>query len=154
MALPSVGSAAPDFSLPDQDGKEHHLSAYRGQWVILYFYPKDDTPGCTVEACEFRDQYQKLKKAGVIVFGISADPVKSHEKFAAKFSLPFPLLADENKEAVKAYGVWGKKKFMGREFMGILRTTFLISPDGRIANVYEKVKAEGHAEDVMRDIPF
>ena len=128
---------APEFSLPDQDGKEHKLGDYQGQFVVLYFYPKDDTPGCTKEACSFRDDYATLMRAKVAVLGVSADSIKSHKKFAEKYALPFTLLADEEKKVVELYGVWRKKKFMGREYLGIVRTTFLIDPDGEIARIYE-----------------
>lgn len=130
----------------------HTLKEYRGKWVVLYFYPKDDTPGCTVEACQFRDNFPKFKRSKAVVLGVSVDPVKKHAKFAAKYELPFTLLADEEKEVVNLYGVWAKKKFMGREYMGILRTSFLINPQGKIAKVYESVKPETHAEEVLADI--
>ena len=145
------GDPAPDFTLPDQDGKLHSLAANRGRWTVVYFYPKDDTPGCTIEACGFRDAWAKYKREKIQVWGISADSVAKHAKFIAKFELPFTLLADEDKEVVKKYGVWGKKKFMGREFMGINRVTFLIDPKGQIAKVYEKVKPEDHAEEILAD---
>jgi peroxiredoxin Q/BCP len=148
----SVGKKAPLWTLPDQSGTEHALKDYKGQWVVLYFYPKDDTPGCTKEACSFRDNLPKFKKTKAMVFGVSADPVKKHAKFVEKFSLSFPLLADEDKKVVEAYGVWAKKKFMGREYMGILRTTFLIDPEGKIAKIYESVKPETHAEEVLADL--
>ncbi len=143
---------APDFSLPDQNGALHTLSKYKGQWVLLYFYPKDDTPGCTKEACAIRDNFLAFKKLKVQIFGISVDSVKRHEKFAAKYELPFTLLADEKKEVVEQYGVWAKKKFMGREYMGIVRTSFLINPQGKIAKIYENVKPEIHAEEVLADL--
>lgn len=152
MSLPSVGSPAPAFSLSDQDGKTHTLKDCTGKWVVLYFYPKDDTPGCTVEACEFRDSIAEYKKAGVVVLGVSKDDEESHGKFAEKFRLPFPLLADTGKEAVNAYGVWVMKMMYGKQSMGIRRTTFLIDPKGNIAKVYENVKPEGHAAEILRDI--
>ncbi|HEX2792354.1 MAG TPA: thioredoxin-dependent thiol peroxidase [Candidatus Paceibacterota bacterium] len=152
MALPTVGSIAPGFTLPDQDGASHRLADYRGAPVLLYFYPKDDTPGCTTQACGIRDAFPDFKKTGVTVFGISTDSVKSHKKFAEKYGLTFPLLADEGKEAVGAYGVWGRKKFMGREYDGILRTSFLIAADGTIAKVYENVKPAAHAAEVLEDV--
>ena len=145
------GDPAPDFTLPDQNGKLHSLAANRGRWTVVYFYPKDDTPGCTIEACGFRDAWATFKREKIQVWGISADSVAKHAKFATKFELPFTLLADEDKEVVKKYGVWGKKKFMGREFMGINRVTFLIDPKGQIAKVYEKVKPENHAEEILAD---
>ncbi|MBI1908290.1 thioredoxin-dependent thiol peroxidase [Candidatus Uhrbacteria bacterium] len=147
-----AGEAAPDFSLPDQEGKAHALSAYRGQWVLLYFYPKDDTPGCTTEACGLRDVYPDFERLGIQVFGISTDSVKSHGKFVQKYELPFTLLADEEKTVVNAYGVWGKKKFMGREYMGTARISFLIDPQGAIAKVYGEVKPAAHAVEVLADM--
>jgi peroxiredoxin Q/BCP len=141
-----------DFSLTDQNGKVHKLSSYRGSWVLLYFYPKDDTPGCTKEACGFRDSLNELKKHNLVVLGVSADSVTSHQKFAQKYNLNFPLLADEKKEVIKAYGAWGKKKFMGKEFEGILRVSFLINPEGDIVKKYDKVKPEIHAGEVLEDI--
>ena len=147
-----VGSLAPDINLPDQDGKTTKLSALRGKWVLVYFYPRDDTPGCTIEACGLRDAHAPYAKLGIDVLGISADSVKSHKKFANKFKLPFTLLADEDKSAINAYGTWGRKKFMGREFDGILRQSFLVDPKGKIAKIYPKVKPEGHAEEVMADV--
>lgn len=150
--MPKVGELAPDFSLPDQDGTIHTLSAYRGRFVLLYFYPKDDTPGCTKEACALRDADPDFSKLDGVVLGVSADSVKSHKKFAEKYELKFPLLADENKAVVNAYGVWGLKKFMGREYEGIFRNSFLIGPDGTIKKVYEKVKPELHAQEVLEDL--
>ena len=147
-----VGKMAPDFTLPDQTGKERKLSDYKGRWVLLYFYPKDDTPGCTKEACAIRDTYAEFKKVKAVVLGVSTDSVTSHAKFAKKFNLPFTLLADEEKKVAKAYGVWGKKKFMGREYMGTHRTSFLIDPQGMIAKVYVEVKPEMHAEEVLKDL--
>jgi peroxiredoxin Q/BCP len=141
-----------DFSLPDQNGKVHKLSSYKGNWVLLYFYPKDDTPGCTKEACGFRDSLNELKKHNVVVLGVSADSVSSHQKFSQKYHLNFPLLSDEKKEVIKAYGAFGKKKFMGREFEGILRISFLINPQGEVVKKYDKVKPEIHAKEVLEDI--
>ena len=149
---PQVGEQAPDFELLDQKGKLHSLSAYAGGWVLLYFYPKDDTPGCTKEACMIRDYFPDFKKLKVNVLGVSVDSVRSHGKFAEKYQLPFTLLADEKKEVVRKYGVWGKKKFMGREYEGTLRTSFLIDPQGKIAKIYEDVKPEIHAEEVIKDL--
>ena len=148
----SVGSPAPDFTLPDQEGKEHTLSGYQGTWVLVYFYPKDDTPGCTAEACAIRDADPDLSSLGAVVLGISADSVKSHKKFADKYGLAFPLLSDEAHSVIDAYGVWGKKKFMGREYEGILRTSFLIDPTGIVQKVYENVKPEVHAAEVLEDL--
>lgn len=147
MASPKVGDKAPDFKSINQAGEERKLSALKGGTVVLYFYPKDDTPGCTVEACEFRDGYAQLKKKAVL-FGVSPDSAKSHTKFIEKFKLPFDLLADEDKAIAKAYGVWVKKSMYGREYMGVARTTFVIK-DGKIAHVFEKVKPQGHFEEVL-----
>ena len=152
MKLPEAGKKAPEFTLPDQDGTEHSLAEYKGKWVLLYFYPKDDTPGCTIEACTIRDQFKDFKKIGAVVIGVSTDSVKSHKKFADAYQLPFTLLADEHKEVVGRYGVFGEKKFMGRTYMGIMRTSFLIDPKGKIAKVYEKVKPPAHAAEVIADL--
>jgi thioredoxin-dependent peroxiredoxin len=143
---------APDFELQDQDGKTHTLAMYLGKKVLIYFYPKDDTPGCTTEACNFRDNYQDLSDVGLVVLGISKDTVKSHKKFAEKFSLPFPLLADVDTTVCQTYGVWGKKKFMGREYMGITRSSFLIDEKGKMAKKYEDVQPKVHTQDVMSDV--
>ncbi|MBP9695150.1 MAG: thioredoxin-dependent thiol peroxidase [Candidatus Magasanikbacteria bacterium] len=143
---------APDFELLDQSGISHQLSDYLGQWVLLYFYPKDDTPGCTTEACDLRDQFSEVKKYNTIILGVSADSVKSHEKFATKYKLPFSILADEEKKVVKLYDVWAPKKFMGREFLGINRVSFLIDPKGIIVKVYDPVKASEHASEVLSDL--
>ena len=147
-----IGDLAPTFSAPDQVGKMHTLKDQKGKWVLLYFYPKDDTPGCTVEACTIRDNWPAFKKIGIKVFGVSADSVKSHKKFEEKFELPFTLLADEDKKIITAYGVWQKKKFMGREYMGIVRSSFLIDGKGKIAKIYESVKPKEHAEEVLGDV--
>ncbi len=147
-----VGQAAPEFTLPDQDGKEHSLKEYRGAWVLLYFYPKDDTPGCTKEACTLRDDFPDFGTFKARVIGVSVDSVASHKKFAEKYSLPFTLLSDEKKEVVGQYGVWGKKQFMGREYMGTMRTSFLINPEGMIFKIYENVKPETHAAEVLQDL--
>lgn len=148
----NVGDMAPDFTLSDQDGKNRTLSDHRGQWVLIYFYPKDDTPGCTVEACGLRDNLPKFKELDAIVLGISKDSVKSHAKFIKKFGLPFTLLSDEGLEVVKAYGVYGPKKFMGRDFMGVNRESFLIDPKGKVAKHYVKVQPEEHPEEVLNDL--
>ena len=150
--VPAVGTLAPDFTLPDQNGKPWRLQEMRGRWVVLYFYPKDDTPGCTTEACNFRDGYKEFKKMGLVILGVSKDGVKSHKKFAEKFKLPFPLLADTEHEVAEKYGVWKLKKFMGREYMGMERSSFLIDEEGKIAKVYETVKPDNHAEDVKGDV--
>ncbi len=150
--LPRIGSLAPDFTLPDQNGTPHTLSDSRGKRALIYFYPKDDTPGCTKQACLLADAFPDFSKLDVTVFGISTDSIKSHKKFADKYHLPFTLLSDEKKEAVNAYGVWGLKKMMGREYEGTKRTSFLIAPDGTIERVYEDVKPEVHAANVLADI--
>lgn len=126
----------------------HKLSDYQGGWLVLYFYPKDDTPGCTKEACSFRDEQATLKKLGAVVLGVSADDTKSHAKFAEKFNLNFPLLADPSAEMIKSYGAWGKKNLYGKEYEGVLRQTFIVDPKGDVARVWEKVKPEDHALDV------
>lgn len=143
---------APNFSLQDQDGVVHTLSQYKGSWVLVYFYPKDDTPGCTKEACAIGTNFPAFEKLKVKVLGISTDSVKSHKKFAEKYKLPFTLLADTEKKVVNDYGVWGKKKFMGREYMGTKRMSFLVDPKGKIAKIYETVKPEEHAEEVLKDL--
>jgi thioredoxin-dependent peroxiredoxin len=145
----SANQPAPEFSLQDENGVVHNLSDYRGKAVVLYFYPKDDTPGCTVEACNFRDEYHIYAEAGVPILGVSPDSPKSHAKFKQKFNLPFTLLADEDHQVALAYGVWGPKKAMGREYEGIYRTTFLIGPDGSILKVFENVKPDGHSAEVL-----
>jgi thioredoxin-dependent peroxiredoxin len=146
-----VGDDAPELTLPDQNGDTHTLSDYRGQWVLVYFYPRDNTPGCTIEACAMRDHFPEFEKLDVRVFGISTDSAKKHANFAKKYNLPFTLLADDNQEAVEVFGVWGLKKFMGREFMGTHRMSFLIDPSGKIVKIYEKVKVATHAEEVLAD---
>lgn len=152
MSLPTTDSTAPDFTLPDQDGTERALSSYRDSWVLLYFYPKDDTPGCIKEACAIRDAFPQFDSTKAVVLGVSPDSVKSHKKFAEKYNLPFTLLADEGHKVADQYSVWGKKKFMGREYEGVLRTSFLIDPEGKIAKVYEQVKPEQHAAEVLADL--
>jgi thioredoxin-dependent peroxiredoxin len=147
-----IGSKAPEFSLPDQNNKIHNLADYKGKWVLLYFYPKDDTEGCTKEACAIRDNFPKFKNIQAEVLGISADSVASHKKFEQKYGLPFTLLADAEKKAITAYGAWGEKNMMGRKYQGILRTSFLINPKGEIAKIYEAVKPNIHAEEVLKDL--
>ncbi|HLA09737.1 MAG TPA: thioredoxin-dependent thiol peroxidase [Pyrinomonadaceae bacterium] len=144
------GTPAPQFSLPDPEGNTVRLKDLRGEKVVLYFYPKDDTPGCTREACSFRDAFSKFKKRGIRVLGVSPDTEASHKKFATKYKLPFTLLADNDHSVAEAYGVYGQKKFMGRTYMGILRTTFLIDEKGKIRKVFEKVKPDEHAEEVLQ----
>ncbi len=148
----NIGSFLPSFSLSDQDGKTISNTDLLGKWSVVYFYPKDDTPGCTKEACSFRDSWQQFEKASVMVFGVSRDSVASHKKFAQKYSLPFSLLSDPDALLIKDFGAWGKKKFMGREFDGILRTTFVIDPEGKIAAVYENVTPADHASEILEDI--
>ncbi len=143
---------APTFTLLDQNGIAHSLSDYTGKWVVLYFYPKDMTPGCTVEACSFRDSLNRLTSHGAVVLGVSADSVKRHAKFTEQQSLNFPLLADEDHKVCEAYGVWQKKKFMGREYDGIVRTTLIINPTGEIVKRYDDVKVTGHVDEVLRDL--
>ncbi len=144
------GDLAPDFTLQADDGSRIRLSELRGKQVVLYFYPKDDTPGCTVEACSFRDNLSMLTSKGAVVLGISPQDIKSKTKFKEKYSLTFPLLADLDHAVADAYGAWGLKSTMGREYMGILRTTFVIDQQGKIKKVFEKVKPEGHALEVMQ----
>jgi peroxiredoxin Q/BCP len=148
MAL-KEGMIAPDFELLDQEGKLHKLGDYRGKVIVLYFYPKDDTPGCTVEACNFRDNFEVFKSAGVEILGISPDSMKSHAKFQQKHGLPFPLLADENHKVCEVYGVWGIKKFMGKEYFGVYRTTYVIDEEGLIKKIFENVKPSEHAQEIL-----
>jgi peroxiredoxin Q/BCP len=143
------GAKAPAFSLPADDGRIVALQELKGKKVVLYFYPKDDTSGCTVEACEFRDSWTSVQRMGAVVLGVSPDGVKSHGRFKEKFELPFPLLADEDHAVANAYGVWGEKSMYGRKYFGILRTTFIIDEAGRVAKVFEKVKPKGHAAEVL-----
>jgi peroxiredoxin Q/BCP len=144
-----VGDKAPAFTVATNGGGSVSLADYHGKHVVLYFYPKDDTPGCTKEACAFRDGFAAFKKKGAVVLGVSPDPVKSHDKFVEKFKLPFTLLADTEKKIVEAYGVWGEKTFMGRKYMGTFRVTFLIGPDGVIKQIWPTVKPEEHADEVL-----
>jgi peroxiredoxin Q/BCP len=144
-----VGDPAPEFSAPASGGRNLALADLKGKNVVLYFYPKDDTPGCTKEACGFRDAHAALTKKGAVVLGVSPDAVKSHDKFAAKFDLPFPLLADTDHKIAEAYGVWGEKQFMGRKYLGVHRVTFLIGADGRIRALWPEVKPETHAAEIL-----
>jgi thioredoxin-dependent peroxiredoxin len=146
----TTGTKAPEFLLHDQNGDTHSIAQYKGKKILLYFYPKDDTPGCTTEACSFRDNYEELQKAGLVVLGVSKDTVKSHKKFAEKYELLFPLLADEDTSVCQAYGVWKLKKFMGREYMGIDRMSFLIDEEGKVEKVYEEVKPKEHVSEIMK----
>lgn len=143
------GDPAPAFTAPVTGGGTVKLSDFKGKNVVLYFYPKDDTPGCTKEACAFRDQFAQFRKRGAEILGVSVDPVKAHDKFAAKHKLPFPLVSDADKQIVAAYGVWGEKMFMGRKYQGTHRVTFLIGPDGLIKKIWPQVKPEEHAADVL-----
>jgi len=143
------GDDAPAFTASTSGGGRVSLADFKGRNVILYFYPRDDTPGCTKEACAFRDQFPEFKKKGAIVLGVSTDPAKSHDKFVEKFKLPFTLLADEDKAIVQAYGVWGQKSFMGRKYLGTHRVTFLIGSDGKIKKIWPTVKPEEHAAEVL-----
>jgi peroxiredoxin Q/BCP len=149
MALLEIGQTAPGFTAKDQDGKPVSLEEYRGRKVLIYFYPKDDTPGCTREACAFRDNLPNFQKTGVEVLGVSVDGEKAHRKFADKYQLPFRLVSDEEKKIVEAYGVWGKKKFMGKEYMGTNRVSYLVDEQGTISKVWPKVKPETHAAEVL-----
>lgn len=147
-----TGQKAPDFTLLDQNKDSHTLSDYFGNWILIYFYPKDDTPGCTKEACGIRDNYKTFKKEGIKVFGISKDTSSKHKKFAEKYQLPFTLLSDKEKEICELYDILLLKKMFGKEYMGIGRMSYLISPDGKIAKVYGKVKPAEHAEEILEDI--
>jgi peroxiredoxin Q/BCP len=144
-----AGDVAPAFTVATSGGGKISLADFKGRNVILYFYPRDDTPGCTKEACAFRDHFADFQQRGAVVFGVSTDSVKSHDKFVEKFKLPFTLLADEDKKIVEAYGVWGEKSFMGRKYLGTHRVTFLIGPDGKIKKIWPTVKPEEHAEAVF-----
>jgi len=145
----SAGGQAPDFTLQDDEGRMHTLSDYRGKPVVLYFYPKDNTSGCTKEACGFRDDYSAYQDVGVTILGVSPDSSKSHANFRAKYELPFTLLADPDREVIKMYGAWGLKKLYGREYEGVMRTTFLIGEDGNILKVFEKVKPANHSAEIL-----
>ncbi|MBI5022302.1 MAG: thioredoxin-dependent thiol peroxidase [Ignavibacteriales bacterium] len=152
MAHLKINDKAPLFTLPATSGKEISLSDLKGKKVILYFYPKDDTPGCTKEACAFRDNFARVKKKGAVVLGISKDSLASHNKFKEKYDLTFPLLSDEKLEVLKSYGVWKMKSMMGRKYMGIERTTVIIDEDGKIIHIFPKVKVDGHVEEVLKVI--
>ena len=146
------GDKAPAFTLTNDEGKKVSLKDFKGKSVVLYFYPKDMTPGCTQEACDFRDDYSVFKRAGAVVLGVSKDSVETHEKFKTKSELPFPLLADVDGKVCEAYGVWQEKSLYGRKFMGIVRATFLIAPNGKIAKIYPKVKVKGHVQTILEDL--
>ena len=146
-----INKSAPEFELSDQDGDLHKLSDYRGKRLVLYFYPKDDTPGCTAEACSFRDNYSVFKQNDIVILGVSADSAESHAKFQEKYQLPFPLLSDPDHKVSEMYGVWGLKKYRGREYYGINRTTFLIDEEGNLVKIYKKVKPAEHAQEIMEE---
>jgi peroxiredoxin Q/BCP len=147
-----VNDKAPEFTLPDQNGKEIALKDFRGKNVVLYFYPRADTPGCTIQACEFRDSYKKLQKTGAVLLGISPDTPKAQKKFEEKFNLPFTLLGDAEKKVANLYGVYKEKNMYGKKVMGVARTTFIIGPEGKIKHVFNKVKPEGHADEVLAEL--
>jgi peroxiredoxin Q/BCP len=144
-----INDKAPDFTLPDQNGETVSLKDFRGRWVVLYFYPRADTPGCTIEACEFRDSHKKTEKVGAVVLGISPDTPTAQKKFEEKFDLPFTLLGDADKKVCNLYGVIQEKNMYGKKVMGVVRTTFIIGPDGKIKHIFRKVKPEGHADEVL-----
>ncbi len=145
----SIGDTAPDFKSVDENGKPISLKQFRGKKVVLYFYPKDNTTGCTAEACDFSDNFARVKKTGAVVLGVSPDSVKSHAGFKEKYELPFTLVSDESKEIVNEYGVWQQKSMYGRKYMGVVRTTFIIDEKGKIAHIFEKVKVNGHVDEVL-----
>ena len=143
---------APEFSAPNQDNTPESLGIYKGSWVVLYFYPKDNTPGCTTEADMFKEEHKEFTRLGAVVLGVSSDTVESHKAFKTKRSLPFSLVSDTDKAIARMYGVWGEKEFLGKRYEGVLRTTFLISPEGVVAKVYDHVKPKEHAKEVLRDL--
>ncbi|MEJ2054561.1 MAG: thioredoxin-dependent thiol peroxidase [Calditrichaceae bacterium] len=147
-----TGNQIPHFTLPDQDGNMHDIDNYKGRWVVLYFYPKDMTPGCTTEACNFQETLPEFNSIEAVIFGISKDSVARHKKFAEKHNLQFTLLSDENSNVCEQFGVWQKKSMYGKEFMGIVRSTFLVNPDGKIAKVYPKVKVKEHHTEILNDL--
>jgi len=149
MLIPVEGSKAPDFNLAASSGGNIALKDLKGKNVVVYFYPKDDTPGCTVEACGLRDSFKEIEKLNAVILGVSPDSVKSHDKFITKFQLPFTLLADEEKKMCQNYGVWIEKSMYGKKYMGVARTTFIIDTNGKIAKVFEKVKPEGHNQEII-----
>jgi thioredoxin-dependent peroxiredoxin len=152
MTMPEPGDLAPEVALPDENGVVHNLADRRGQWTVVYFYPADDTPGCTTEACQFRDLNERIESNAAEVWGISPDPANSHAKFRAKFGLPFTLLSDIDHRVAETYGAWVEKNNYGRRSMGIQRSSFLVDPDGRVARAWPKVKADGHAAEVLEAI--
>lgn len=152
MSTLNIGDPAPDFTLPTGDGTTLSLKDLRGKKVVLYFYPKDNTPGCTKEACSFRDDIRKFERKGAVIIGVSADSLGSHRKFADKFDLPFTLVSDEKKSVINAYGVWKKKSLYGKTFLGIERSTFVIDEQGKIARIYRKVKVDGHSDEILAEL--
>jgi len=151
MSMPVAGDLAPEVALPDETGTIHRLSDRRDGWTLVYFYPEDDTSGCTTEACQFRDLHPMLASEGLTVWGVSPDGAASHARFRAKFELPFTLLSDEGHHVAETYGAWGPKKNYGREYMGLIRSSFLVAPGGRVARAWPKVKADGHAAEVLAE---
>ena len=149
MPIPQEGNKAPDFNLPASTGGKIALKDLKGKNIVVYFYPKDDTPGCTVEACGLRDSFKEIEKLGTVILGVSPDSIISHGKFISKFKLPFALLADEDKKMCQDYGVWVEKSMYGKKYMGVARTTFIIDKNGKVANVFEKVKPEGHDQEII-----
>jgi peroxiredoxin Q/BCP len=149
MSMPVAGDLAPEVALPDDDGALHRLADQRGTWTLVYFYPEDDTPGCTTEACQFRDLHPLIASEGLTVWGVSPDGAASHARFRSKFELPFTLLSDDGHKVAEAYGAWALKKNYGREYMGIVRSSFLVDAEGRVAHAWPRVKADGHAADVL-----
>ena len=152
MAKIKIGEKAPEFSVVDEKGKAHSLKDYKGKKIILYFYPRDLTPGCTTEAQEFQELLSKIKRKKAVILGVSRDDQKKHQKFIEKLGLKFPLLTDEDGSLCKSYGVWKKKKFMGKEFMGIVRTTYIINESGKVSHIWEKVRVKGHVEEVVKNL--
>lgn len=149
MAFPAIDTPAPEFALKDQDGREVSLASLKGRWAVVYFYPKDDTPGCTKEACNFRDHHAAIQATGAVVLGVSGDSAAAHRKFAAKYGLPFQLLVDEGNAVARAFGGWGTKNMYGKTYEGIIRSTFVIDPEGRIAKVWAKVRPDSHGAEVL-----
>ncbi|HJP88571.1 MAG TPA: peroxiredoxin [Candidatus Limnocylindrales bacterium] len=150
MSVPQAGQQAPDVVLPDETGKVHRLADQKGRWTVLYFYPKDDTPGCNTEACQFRDLNEDYVATDADVWGVSKDSAASHQRFREKFDLPFTLLSDPERDVIDRYGAWGEKTMVGRKYMGIIRSTFLIDPDGKVVRTWPKVKADGHPAEVLQ----
>ncbi len=150
MAMLNVGNKAPIFSLVANDGKNYSLKDFKGKKIVIYFYPKDDTSGCTAEACSFRDNLTSIKKKGAVLLGVSPDGLKSHEKFVSKYDLNFPVLSDESKEMLSEYGVWQEKSMYGRKYMGVVRTTYIIDEKGKISHIFPKVKVDGHTEEILK----